>query len=253
LNTFEEKAIEYKNAIEEKEELVNMLRAKNFNMLNDNENIDIYNGIASFVSSTAIEVSGKDGKVVLEGEKIFINTGASTIIPNIKGINDSKRIYTSTTIMDLKELPKNLVIVGGGYIGLEFASIYSNFGSNVTVIETSDKIAKREDDDIADSITDIMTKKGISFIFNSKVKSFEEKDDEVIVSYIDTLTNSEVKVKGDAVLVATGRKPNIEGLNLDAAGVKVTDRGAVAVDNRLKTNVENIWALGDVNGGPQFT
>lgn len=253
LKSFKEKSVEYRKAIEEKETLVAMLREKNYNMLNNDKNVDIYNGVASFISNTKLEVNNKGEKIILEGEKIFINTGATSIIPNIPGIKDSKKIYTSTTIMDLKELPEHLIIVGGGYIGLEFSSIYASFGSKVTVIETADRIAGREDREISDSVKEILEKKGVSFILNSKVKSFEETGDEVVVSYIDALSDLEMKVKGDAVLLATGRKPNIEKLNLKAAGVEITDRGAIAVDNRLKTNISNIWAIGDVNGGLQFT
>lgn len=253
LNSFEEKANEYKIAIEEKENLIKMLRMKNYNMLDSSDNIHIYNGTASFISNTKVEVDSKDGKLILEGENIFINTGASTIIPNIPGINDSKKIYTSTTLMDLKKLPKHLIIVGGGYIGLEFSSIYTNFGSKVTVIEAGDRLAAREDKDISDNIKEILEKKGISFILNSKVKSFKEEGNEITVRYLDTLTNLETEIKGDAVLIATGRKPNTEGLNLEAAGVKTTEKGAVVVDSRLRTNIPNIWAIGDVNGGLQFT
>ena len=242
LNSFEEKAEEYRRAIEEKEELVKMLRGKNYNMLDNNENITIYTGTASFISNTEVEIYTEDRKLIIEGEKIFINTGATTVIPNIPGINDSKRIYTSTQILDLKELPKHLVIVGGGYIGLEFASIYASFGSKVTVIETSDRIAGREDKDISDNIREILENKGISFILNSNVTSFNENSDEVTVSYFNKLYNKDENINGDAVLIATGRKPNIEGLNLDLAGVNVTERGAIAVDNKLKTSVDNIWS-----------
>jgi len=114
LKTFEEKAMEYNKAIEEKQKLIEMLRLKNYNMLESNENIQIYNGTAAFISNTEIEVKSKDEVIILEGEKIIINTGASTIIPNIPGIRDSNKIYTSTSIMELTELPKDLVIVGGG-------------------------------------------------------------------------------------------------------------------------------------------
>lgn len=252
LNTFEEKAREYRKAIEDKNVLIEALRNKNYGMLNNNENIDIYTGTASFISNTEILVKSEKEDIVLEGEKIFINTGATTIIPNIPGIKDSSKIYNSTTIMELKELPKDLVIVGGGYIGLEFASIYASFGSKVTVIEAFDRIAGREDEDISDSIKEILEKKGIEFLLGSKVKSFEEIDEEVEISY-ENNSGDLNKIKGDAVLIAIGRKPNTEELNLQAVGVKLTDRGAVSVDNRLKTNVSNIWAIGDVNGGPQFT
>ncbi|MDK0714858.1 FAD-dependent oxidoreductase [Clostridium perfringens] len=252
LNTFEEKTREYRKAIEEKNSLIEALRNKNYNMLNNNENVDVFNGTASFISNTEILINGEKEDIILEGEKIFINTGATTIIPNIQGIKSSSKIYNSTTIMELKELPKHLVIVGGGYIGLEFASIYASFGSKVTVIEAFDRIAGREDEDISKSIKEILEKKGIEFLLGSKVKSFEEIHGEVEVSYENSLGELN-KIKGDAVLIAIGRKPNTEELNLEAAGVKVTDRGAVAVNNKLKTNVPNIWAIGDVNGGPQFT
>lgn len=252
LNTFEEKAREYRKAIEDKNVLIEALRNKNYGMLNNNENIDIYTGTASFISNTEILVKSEKEDIVLEGENIFINTGATTIIPNIPRIKDSSKIYNSTTIMELKELPKDLVIVGGGYIGLEFASIYASFGSKVTVIEAFDRIAGREDEDISDSIKEILEKKGIGFLLGSKVKSFEEIGEEVEISY-ENNSGDLNKIKGDAVLIAIGRKPNTEELNLQAAGVKLTDRGAVSVDNRLKTNVSNIWAIGDVNGGPQFT
>lgn len=253
LNTFEDKSAEYKNAIESKQELTSMLRAKNYNMLNDNNNVDVYTGTASFISNTKIEIQSKEEKIVLEGEEIFVNTGATTVIPNIPGVKESKRIYTSTTIMELRELPKHLIIIGGGYIGLEFASIYSGFGSKVTVIEAADRIAGREDIEISNNVKEILENKGISFILNSKVKSFKDNGNEVLISYSSNLDDSAVEIKGDAILLATGRKPNIEGLNLEAAGVEVTERGAIAVDNKLRTNVSNIWAIGDVNGGLQFT
>lgn len=121
------------------------------------------------------------------------------------------------------------------------------------MIESGDRLAKRKDEEISTNIKEILEKKGVTFVLNSNVKAFENQGDEVEVTYVDTLNNSEVKIKGDAVLIATGRKPNIEGLNLEAAGVKITERGAVAVDNKSKTNIDNIWAIGDVNGGPQFT
>lgn len=250
--SFSEKEVEYKNAIENKEKLIGLLRQKNYDNLNNRDNITIFNGKASFISNTQIKIEGEDEQII-EGEKIFINTGAKTIIPNIEGINESKHVYTSTTIMKLDKLPKTLTIIGGGYIGLEFASIYSNFGTKVTVIEGSDRIMPREDKDIVEIVKARLESKGISFILNSKVKSIKDNDNKTIVSYIDTVSNKEINIDSDAVLVAVGRKANTDGLNLDAAGVNVNERGEVIVDEKLKTNVENIWALGDVKGGLQFT
>ena len=250
---FEEKAEYYKNAIEEKTKLTSALREKNFNMLNDNENIDIYNGVASFVSNTEVKVSKEDGDMIIEGEKIFIDTGSKTIIPDLPGIKESKNIYTSATIMELKKLPKHLVIVGGGYIGLEFSSIYSEFGSKVTVLETGDRVAKKEDRDVAEVIRKVLEDKDVSFITNSNVQSFEDQGDKIVISYLDKVSNEIKNIEADAVLIAIGRRPNIDELNLSAAGVEVSNRGEIVVDKTLKTTAENIWALGDVKGGLQFT
>lgn len=250
---FEEKAYYYKKAIEEKSKLTAALREKNFNMLNDNENIDIYNGVASFVSNTEVKISKEDGDIVIQGEKIFIDTGSKTIIPDLPGIKESKRIYTSSTIMELKELPKHLVIVGGGYIGLEFSSIYAGFGSKVTVLETGDRVAKKEDRDVAEVIRKVLENKGVSFVTNSNVQSFEDQGDKVSISYLDKISNEIKNIDADAVLIAIGRRPNVDELNLEAAGVEVNNRGAIVVDKTLKTSEENIWALGDVKGGLQFT
>ena len=250
---FEEKAEYYKNAIEEKTKLTSALREKNFNMLNDNENIDIYNGVASFVSNTEVKVSKEDGDIIIEGEKIFIDTGSKTILPDVPGIKESKNIYTSATMMELKKLPKHLVIVGGGYIGLEFSSIYSGFGSKVTVLENGDRVAKKEDRDVSEVIRNVLEDKGVSFITNSNVQSFEDQGDKVVISYLDKVSNEIKNIDADAVLIAIGRRPNIDELNLSAAGVEVSDRGAIVVDKTLKTTAENIWALGDVKGGLQFT
>lgn len=253
IDSFEEKAKAYNDAINKKRELVSFLRNKNFDMLDSKESVDVYTGEASFVSKNEVKVETKNEEFILSGEKIFINTGAQTIIPNIEGINENKNIYTSTSIMDLDKLPKELIIVGGGYIGLEFASIYASFGSKVTVLEEFSKIMPREDRDVTESVTLALEKKGVEFKLNANVKLFENDGERVSVSYYDKISDMTHIVKGDAVLLATGRKPNIENLNLDAAGVEVTERGAIKVNNKLKTNVENIWAIGDVTGGLQFT
>ncbi len=187
----------------------------------------------------------------LSADKIFINTGAETIIPDIDGVQDSKFVYTSTSIMDLKKLPKRLAIIGGGYIGLEFASIYNQFGSEVTVLEGSSEFIPKEDRDVADAVHQSFKQKNIEVKLNAKVTGLKDAGDETVISYAIDDTIQELKV--DAVLVATGRRPNIEGLNLEAAGVEVTDKGAIKVDATLRTTVPHIWALGDVKGGLQFT
>ena len=153
--------------------------------------------------------------------------------------------------MELKELPKKLAVIGAGYIGLEFASMYSEFGSEVTVIDTAEKLLPKEDEEIAQRVKTILEAKGIKFLLKSKIDEVSDRDNR---GYIKVLGEEEAaEIEADAILVAIGRKPNTEGLNLEAAGVRTDERGAVIVDDKLKTTTDNIWAMGDVKGGLQFT
>ena len=251
LSSIEDKEKFYAESIENKNTLIGALRGKNYEMLASKENITVYDGTGSFVSKNVVNVENNGENVQIEGEKIFINTGAATIIPNIKGVKESNYVYTSTSIMELKELPKKLTIVGAGYIGLEFASMYSEFGSEVTVIDMGDRLMPREDEEIAERVKAILEAKGIKFLLKSKIEEISDRNDKGYVKISGE--NGESEVESDAILVAIGRKPNTEGLNLEAAGVKTDERGAVAVDETLKTTADNIWAMGDVKGGLQFT
>ena len=251
LSGIEDKEKFYTESIENKNTLIGALRGKNYEMLASKENITVYDGTGSFVSKNVVNVENNGENVQIEGEKIFINTGAATIIPNIKGLKESNYVYTSTSIMELKELPKKLTIIGAGYIGLEFASMYSEFGSEVTVIDMGDRLMPREDEEIAERVKAILEAKGIKFLLKSKIEEISDRNDKGYVKISGE--NGESEVESDAILVAIGRKPNTEGLNLEAAGVKTDERGAVVVDETLKTTADNIWAMGDVKGGLQFT
>ena len=251
LSSIEDKEKFYSESIDNKNTLIGALRGKNYEMLASKENITVYDGTGSFVSKNVVNVENNGENVQIEGEKIFINTGAATIIPNIKGLKESNYVYTSTSIMELKELPKKLTIIGAGYIGLEFASMYSEFGSEVTVIDMGDRLMPREDEEIAERVKAILEAKGIKFLLKSKIEEISDRNDKGYVKISGE--NGESEVESDAILVAIGRKPNTEGLNLEAAGVKTDERGAVAVDETLKTTADNIWAMGDVKGGLQFT
>ena len=251
LSSIEDKEKFYAESIENKNTLIGALRGKNYEMLASKENIKVYDGTGSFVSKNVVNVENNGENIQIEGEKIFINTGSTTIIPNIKGVKESNYVYTSTSIMELKELPKKLTIVGAGYIGLEFASMYSEFGSEVTVIDMGDRLMPREDEEIAERVKAILEAKGIKFLLKSKIEEISDRNDKGYVKISGK--NGESEVESDAILVAIGRKPNTEGLNLEAAGVKTDERGAVAVDETLKTTADNIWAMGDVKGGLQFT
>ena len=251
LSSIEDKEKFYAESIENKNTLIGALRGKNYEMLASKENITVYDGTGSFVSRNVVNVENNGENVQIEGEKIFINTGSTTIIPNIKGVKESNYVYTSTSIMELKELPKKLTIVGAGYIGLEFASMYSEFGSEVTVIDMGDRLMPREDEEIAERVKAILEAKGIKFLLKSKIEEISDRNNKGYVKISGE--NGESEVESDAILVAIGRKPNTEGLNLEAAGVKTDERGAVVVDETLKTTADNIWAMGDVKGGLQFT
>ena len=251
LDNVEAKEKFYAESIDNKNALIGALRGKNYEMLASKDTVTVYDGTGSFVSKNVVNIESNGENIQIEGEKIFINTGATTIIPNIKGISESKHVYTSTSLMELKELPKKLTVIGAGYIGLEFASMYSEFGSEVTVIDMADRLMPREDEEIAERVKAILEAKGIKFLLKSKIEEIADRNGKGYVKISGE--NGESEVESDAILVAIGRKPNTDGLNLEAAGVKTDERGAVAVDETLKTTADNIWAMGDVKGGLQFT
>ncbi|EKH7783667.1 FAD-containing oxidoreductase [Staphylococcus pseudintermedius] len=242
-------AASFNDAMQRKRDVVNALNSKNYHNLADEETVDVINMTASFKSAHAIDLLNAQGEAVqtIEGKNIVINTGAKSVIPNIKGIDTSQRVYDSKAIMDLTQQPKRLVIVGGGYIALEFASIFANFGTTVTVLERSDQILKREDAVIAQQVTEDLTQKGIQFIYNAETKAIEDEAD------VTKVVTNQGTFEADAILVATGRKPNTEGLNLEAAGVQLGQRGEIIVNDKLQTSVDHIYAVGDVHGGLQFT
>ena len=182
-----------------------------------------------------------------KAERIFINTGAVTVIPPIAGIENNKKVFTSESMMELSELPEKLVIIGGGYIGLEFASYYNNFGSKVTVIQDSEQFIPREDKEMAALIEKTLVESGIEIIKGAKVEEIQGG------SVRFTVGGKAEEKTGDAVLLATGRKPNSANLGLEHAGVEVTARGGIVTDKQCRTSVNHIFAMGDVRGDLQFT
>ena len=250
---FEERSEFYRNAVSVKESVTSALRNKNYHNLADNPNVTVYTGIGSFVSADVVAVRTATEEIRLTSKQIIINTGAETVIPPIEGVAGNPFVYTSTSIMELADLPRRLVIIGGGYIGLEFASMYASFGSQVTVLESYPELIAREDRDIAASVKETLEKKGLVFRMNAKVQSVNRVEDKAIVTFADSQTNEVFVLEADAVLLATGRRPNTKDLNLEVAGVEVDVRGAIIVDEYLKTTNPNIRAVGDVKGGLQFT
>lgn len=249
--TFSERAARYATAVDEKDRVTGLLRSKNYRKLADLPNVEVVDGTASFADATHLTVAKPDGtRETIETAQAFINTGARPFVPPIPGV-DGPRVHVSETLLDVRTLPERLVIIGGGYIGMEFASMYANFGSQVTVVQNEDAFLPREDAEIAAAVLDSVEGRGIRVIRGAGVRRIDDEADQAVVTV--EISGAEERLPADAVLVATGRRPNVDGLNLEAAGVELTERGAVRTDEHLRTTAPNIWALGDVAGGLQFT
>lgn len=247
-----QRGIKFEDAVKQKDEMTTALRNKNYHMVADEETATVLDGTAKFVDNHMIEIVLDSGeKTKIKGERIFINTGATPIIPQVKGLKESKYILDSTAAMDQNSLPNELVILGAGYIGMEFASMFARYGAKVTVLDTNEKFLKREDDDISEMIFNDLSQDGIEFNLGVKVVEVRDLSDKVEIVY--EINGQKRTVKADKLLVATGRKPVTEGLGLENTDIKLDERGAIKVDDYLRTTAENVWAIGDVKGGPQFT
>ncbi len=234
-------------AMQRKASVVSFLRDKNFHNLADLENVDVIEGRAEFIDNHTVRVVQPTGAIELSGEKIFINTGAQATMPNVAGLMTTPGVFDSTGLLSLTQRPERLGILGGGYIGVEFASMFANFGSKVTIYEAAPLFLAREDRDIADAIANILRDKGVEIILNARVQAVSSHDGAVQVQMPEGVQTV------DALLVASGRKPATENLQLQNAGVDVNERGAIVVNKYLRTSADNIWAMGDVTGGLQFT
>lgn len=247
----EEKDAAYSAAMERKRALVEKLREKNYDKLADNPNITVIDGTASFVSSHEIQVQTAEELLLLEGARFYINTGAAPFVPPISGLAENPYVYTSETLLDLMERPARMVIIGGGYIGVEFASIYGDFGTKVTVVQDGSVFLPREDAEIAEAVLKTLESGNIQVLRSVQVQEIRREDGyaEVI------LKNGEetIVLQAEAVLVATGRRPNTKELHLEKAGVEVDQRGGIITDETRTTTVAHIFSMGDVTGGLQFT
>jgi pyruvate/2-oxoglutarate dehydrogenase complex dihydrolipoamide dehydrogenase (E3) component len=210
------------------------------------DNCTVYQGHARFEAAHRVRV----GDDLLEAERIFINVGARAFVPPFGGL-DQVDYLTNSTILDLEVLPEHLIIVGGGYIGLEFAQMYRRFGSQVTLIETGDRLIKRESPDISAAVTEILEAEGVRVRLNAQCIGVGSQGDAVTAS-VDC-TAGAPEVVGSHLLLAVGRRPNTDDLGLDAAGIEVDRRGLIPVDETLQTAVPGVWALGECNGRGAFT
>jgi len=214
--------------------------------------VEILWGEARFTSGKEIEVALNDGgKRRLKADMFFIDTGTRPVVPEIDGLPECN-IFNNGTIMELDQVPDHLMIIGGGYVGMEFARMFKRFGSDVTIVHRESHVLSQEDEDLALAIQEIYARDGIRIVLEADTHSASQDKDGKIHLRLTCLEGEET-ITGTHLLLAAGRTPNTDMLNLDAAGVEIDDRGYIVTDDRLRTTVPHIYALGDVKGGPAFT
>ncbi len=244
--------VNLKKVKQRKDEIVASFRKSSEKGLKSTKGLDVIFGEASFSGVKELSIKMPGGKSEkISAEWIFINTGAKTNIPEIEGLKTIDYL-TSTSILDLEEVPEHLVIIGGNYIGLEFGQMFRRFGSKVTILEKSAGIMGHEDKDISAAVTEIFENEGIKILTDVQLNEIEEKEKgEVKLKFRSGAKNK--SIKASHILLASGRSPQTESLNLEICGVKTDEKGYVVVNGKLETNIEGIYALGDVKGGPAFT
>ncbi|HEY9489710.1 MAG TPA: FAD-dependent oxidoreductase [Chryseosolibacter sp.] len=255
LITNAEKKITYDKAYDIKNELTASLRKKNFDKLDGSDLVTIITGNASFVSGDQVNVklSSTGEQVRISADKIFINTGTRPFIPEIPGLKSSEKVFTSESLMEEPVLGQKLVIIGGGFIGLEFADMYAKFGAEVTLLDHGKDFLPKEDRDIAEEILKILNAKKVRVIQEASTQHISDINSDTVRIQYKNGKGDMLELDANAVLVATGRRANIQELNPEAAGIQLDERGYIKVDEHLKTTLPHVWAIGDVNGGPQFT
>lgn len=237
--------------VQRKRSVVKALRAVNLKNLETALGHELIIGMGRFVAAKTVEVATDEGITrTLTAERIFINTGTRPLIPSVLGLKETG-FLTSESIMELEQMPEHLIVLGSGYIGLEFAQMFRRFGARVSVIGQSKQILSKQDPDIAIAGQTLLEKDGIDFLLNANVLKAERSGNTTKLC-IQT-DNREIDLQGSHLLVAVGRSPTTQPLNLAAAGVTTDEQGFIPVSDRLETNVSGIWALGDINGGPQYT
>jgi pyruvate/2-oxoglutarate dehydrogenase complex dihydrolipoamide dehydrogenase (E3) component len=213
---------------------------------------ELVKGSGRFIAPKTIEVALADGGTrVLRGEKVIISTGSRTTVDPIPGLSEASPL-THIEALDLDDVPGHLLIMGGGYVGLELAQAMRRFGSQVTVIERNARLTHREDQDVTDLLSEVFREEGIEVVTNARITRVEGKSSESVKLYA-VRDGSETVLEGTSLLVATGRTPNTQGIGLELAGVQTTDRGYVKVNERLETTAPGVWAVGDCAGSPHFT
>jgi pyruvate/2-oxoglutarate dehydrogenase complex dihydrolipoamide dehydrogenase (E3) component len=234
-----------------KRDIVDSFRNGSQSRLEKTANLDLIFGEASFTGSKSVAVRLKDGSQrTLSAKQIFINAGCRPAVPPVDGLANFPYL-DSTSIMELDNVPEHLLVLGGGYVGLEFGQMFRRFGSRVSVVHSGTQLLSREDSDVAEEIASILKQDGIEILLNTKAERVAKAGSQITLTVRDR--NGALTLEGSHLLVATGRPPNTGSLNLAAANVATDDRGFIKVNSKLETSAEGVFALGDINGGPAFT
>jgi len=239
-------SVDLAKIVAQKDEVVLSFRGGQQKRVDERKNLRLYRGRARFAAPHRLQV----GEDILESEKIFINTGGRTSIPAIPGLRNVP-FLTNESIMQLTTVPEHLLVLGGGYIGLEFGQMFGRYGSRVTIVHLGSQIVPREDPEIATELQRALEAEGVEFVLNGRTEAVNQKDSNIILSCM--VADETKEISGSHLLVATGRIPNTNDLSLDKAGVSTNKDGSIKVNARLETSVPGIWALGDCKGGPAFT
>jgi pyruvate/2-oxoglutarate dehydrogenase complex dihydrolipoamide dehydrogenase (E3) component len=241
-----EVSVDLGKVVARKDKVVGQWRDSLERKVQQRPNLHLHRGHARFLDPHRLKVGDQE----VEGKRIFINTGTRVVVPSLDGL-DSVPYLTNASIMELREVPEHLVVIGGGYIGLEFGQMFRRFGSQVTIVHNGDQILTREDADVVAELQKALEAEGVRFVLNAQTKRVEQQHGKIALT-LQTESSSKT-LTGSHFLVATGRRPNSDDLGLEKAGVKTDAKGFIYVNNRLETSVPGIWALGDVKGGPAFT
>ena len=244
-------SVDLKRVRERKREIVNSFRGGSQKWLETTANLDLIFGTAGFTDPKTLRVRGNDGaERTLSADKIFINAGTRASIPKLPGI-DTVSFLNNISIMELDTVPDHLLVLGGGYIGLEFGQMFRRFGSRVTIVQTGEQLLTREDPDVANEVAKILREDGIEILLSAKSERVSQVDGNIRLDI--SCAGEKRQLEGSHLLVATGRVPNSDTLNLEAAAIATDEKGFIRTNDRLETNVAGVYALGDIKGGPAFT
>jgi pyruvate/2-oxoglutarate dehydrogenase complex dihydrolipoamide dehydrogenase (E3) component len=236
-----------------KRDIVDAFRTRNEEGIRHTANLELIFGEASFTGAKSLLVKLRDGgQRVITGERIFINAGARPAVPAIDGLKDVP-FLDSTSIMELGIVPEHLIVLGGGYVGLEFGQMFRRFGSHVTIVQSGGQLLWGEDADVASGVAAILKQDGMEVLLSTKATGVVKEREKIRVTVRMEMDNETRVLDGSHLLVATGRVPNTDTLNVAAAGIAIDKRGFIQVNSKLETSVPGIFALGDIKGGPAFT